>query len=194
MKKHWPMWVAFLSILTLAIVGVIYGVATHEEPGFTNPDYRWEHAPLSVACSGYTPADEDACDVASEAVSRVNSRLGFSMLVWSTDDAADITVTMRAPVEVGAAERDQPGGHYELAGTAGHYQHCDVQTMNASGGASDLELLVVYHELGHCLGLAHDDYSQSIMYPTQEATPDRTIPSWISDSDRALLRAKYESR
>ena len=104
-------------------------------------------------------------------------------------DSADITVIMGAPAEVGT---DEPGGDYELRDTGGGvYERCNVRTMNVSGGASNLEWLSIYHELGHCMGLTHDDFTLSIMYPEQRPTPDRTIPPWITDWDRELLRGKY---
>ena len=51
--------------------------------------------------------------------------------------------------------------------------------------------LVLYHEFGHCLGLAHDDYPKSIMYPTMTPIPDGIQPPWFSDYDRRLLRDLY---
>lgn len=177
----------------LAIIGVIVGLLTHDEPGFIDAAYTWDHMPLEVYCTGYVEADDEACDIAEDVVGVINHRLGRQLLLW-TDHAssADIVVTMRAPVEVGEEERDIPGGHYRLTKNTQQYTHCEVQTMNVSGGAGNLEWLVLYHEIGcHCLGLAHDDYEQSICYPVQTATPARTIPAWISDSDRELLRDKY---
>lgn len=192
----WKTWVQIIVaalIFVGAIVGVIYGVVTHEEPGFVNAENSWADTPLTVGCTNYAGDSDEGCDTAEHAVSVVNTRLGFDMLRWTgadPDGDSDIHITMRAPVEVGGENRDAAGGHYELTGRAGVYEHCDVWTMNVSG-PNDLEWLVLYHELGHCLGLAHDGYEQSIMYPTQEPTPDRTIPPWISDHDRNLLREKY---
>lgn len=179
------------TIVFIALMGVltVVGVYTHTEPGFTEQDRHWRGTPLTVACAGHVPAEDDACEVAEHAVGVVNARLGFGMLSWLGRAAdADIKITMRAPVEVGV---DEPGGHYELHYANGVYSRCEVRTMNSSGGGTDLEWLVVYHELGHCLGLAHDTAEISIMRPNQRATPFGQIPPWISDYDRKILRERY---
>lgn len=196
--KTWVMVVAFAAIAVTALALAIVGVATHEEPGLTNPAARWDHVPVSVSCAGYVPADDSACSTVSDVVSTVNSRLGFTMLsyvppevVTGGEEAAEIHVYMRSPVEAGSdGPCGAPGECFELAGSGEVYEECRVRTMNVSG-PSDLEWLVVYHGLGHCLGLAHDDYEQSIMRPVQRATPDRMTPPWISDHDRDLLRERY---
>ena len=191
----WKRWVSmgvFSVIFLAAITLLVIGIVTHEEPGFSNPEAQWV-SPVTVTCAGYVPEEDEACDVAEDVVGVVNSRLGFEMLRWDpTNVGGSIHITMRAPVEVGGSGPcGQPGECFELRGSGDTYTECRMQTMNASGGAGNLEWLTVYHGLGHCLGLAHDDYKQSIMYPVQEATPDRTIPSWISDWDRKLLRERY---
>ncbi len=199
MKKWtWKTWVMFgvvAAIFVAATVFLIIGITTHTEPGFTSPENRWIVRPLLVSCEVYAVEDpreaDEVCNTVWDVVGVVNHRLGFQMLSENGDVGGHIHVRMRAPVEVGEAERDAPGGHFELTGTGTTYEHCDIWTMNVSGGASDLEWLTVYHEIGHCLGLAHDDYELSIMRPTQSRTPDRTIPPWISDWDRELLRGKY---
>lgn len=184
--------VVFSVVCAAAIALVIVGVTTHEEAGFANSNARWGRVPLTVACAGYTPADNPACETVGDVVGVLNHRLGFEMLVVG-EEPADLAVTMRAPVEVGGDRCDEPGECYVLTGSAGMYTRCEVQTMNVSG-VGDLEWLVVYHGLGHCMGLAHDDVglgSNNIMKPIQRPTPDGVIPPWISDSDRALLRERY---
>jgi len=194
--KTWLMAGIIGALFVTAGVLVAVGVATHTEPGLSNPDARWDHTPLTVACHPYAGEEPDVCDVARGAVEVVNGRLGFAMLEWRGRHVghSDIEVTMRAPVEVGSdGPCGAPGECFELEGSAGTYDSCAVRTMNVSG-AGDLEWLVAYHGLGHCLGLAHDDYEQSIMRPVQRPTPDRTIPPWISDFDRRLLRDLYAPR
>jgi hypothetical protein len=184
-------WGLFIALLVTVLIMIPTFILLDEEGGFTNPDYRWESTPVSVSCAGYTPADDGACDAAGEAVSRFNVRTRNETLVW-TEDVGQIHIVMRAPVHVNAEEMDEPGGHYDIAGNAGRYEACRIYTMNVSGGASDLELLTVYHELGHCMGLAHDpDNQQSIMRPVQSPTARMRIGPWLSDHDAALIRARY---
>lgn len=194
--KNWLMFGVLVTLFVVAGVLVIVGVVTHEEPGFASPENSWGHTPLSVTCQGYVDADDDACSVVEDVVGVVNSRLDFNMLVWTEADpgeTGDIHFTMNAPVEVGSdGPCGAPGECFELTGTShdSTYTRCMVQTMNVAGGG-DLQWLVTYHGVGHCLGLAHDDYDQSIMRPTQRPTPDRALPPWISDYDRGLLRDRY---
>jgi hypothetical protein len=187
-ERHWYLG-GFMVFCVVAIALIVYGVAAHQESGFTDARNRWDHLPLTVSCAGHTEADTEACDTAQSVMVTVNSRLGFKMLEWSRHADTDIRVTMRAPVEVGV---DEPGGYFELTGSGRVYEHCEVRTMNVSA-VDDLEWLVVYHEIGHCLGLAHDDYRMSIMSPQRSPTPARGISAWISDFDRELLRGKYAS-
>ena len=42
------------------------------------------------------------------------------------------------------------------------------------------------HEMGHCLGLAHDDYPESIMYGKLDQRA-----GIVSDHDKELLRKTY---
>lgn len=181
--------VVVAALFVAAAVFLVVGITTHEEPGFTSPDHRWAQSavPLSVGCRSHA-AGMEGCDAVEAAVEAINDRLGFAMLAWrGADSTAAIRVVTRAPVDVGA---DEPGGDYELRGGGSVYEGCEVWTRNVHA-AGDLEMLTAEHELGHCLGLAHDDYEQSIMFPDRAPTPARTLPPWISDHDRALLRARY---
>ena len=195
--KTWLMASLLMLLFVVAGVGVVVGVVTHTEPGLAHPENSWDHTPITVTCRGYVPADDEACRVARATVSTLNSRLGLNLLLWVPMGTwramngmaeGDIHITMRAPVSEGLCSA--PGECFELTGTQNTYTSCTMQTMNASG-AGDLEGLTVYHGLGHCLGLAHDDYQQSIMQPMQRRTHDRDFPPWISDFDQSLLRGKY---
>jgi hypothetical protein len=170
---------------------VVVGVVTHDEPGFEHPERRWDHTPLTVSCYGYEPDDAAACSTVDSVIETINSRLGFTMLVRTDERDSDIGWTMNAPVQLGFdGPCGQPGECFSLHGTSGTYERCEAQTM-ALSGYGDMEWLAVYHGFGHCLGLAHDDYDQSIMRPYQRPTAPRTLPPWFSDHDRKLLRERY---
>ena len=51
-----------------------------------------------------------------------------------------------------------------------------------------LALLVLVHEFGHVLGLEHDDYVKSIMYPV---LPSRLGRASYSDYDREIIQDLY---
>ena len=177
----------FAALLIVAAIGTVVGIVTHEEPTMASERY-WPRVPLSVSCMNHDGSDRE-CDVAEEAVRSINLQLGFEMLSWKPNvQMAMVSITMDAPLEVGS---EDPGGHYELehVGRAAFYR-CRASTTNVAG-ADDLELLAIMHELGHCMGLAHDAFRGSIMYPEQSPTPDGTTGPRIPDADRAALRERY---
>lgn len=54
--------------------------------------------------------------------------------------------------------------------------------------------IVVPHEVGHCLGLAHSHDRRSVMYPTVPAYPRDEEPNWmqyVTPGDRRAVRALF---
>jgi len=182
-KSKTFMAILFVVVTVIAVAGIIYGVATHSEPGFMTITPGWSRSdfPLQVCSKSYVPAGtEDAASTVADALTTTNGRLGFVALEKSTSDRCDIDITIGVPTEAGFTE---PGGNARIAN-----RHVRIETANVHG---EVLGLVLQHELGHALGLAHDSYEESIMRKVQTETAPRTFPAWISDSDRDLLQDTF---
>jgi len=191
--------ITIVVILTVAVIGLIlYGVLSHKEPGFMDTTSEWSRTdfPLQVCASAYAdrticdPSDlvceneetnlsRDASTVVSDAITVTNRRLGFAAFKLASTNC-NVSVVVGAPSAAGSVE---PGGSATIG-----FKSCDVETVDVHG---EVRSLVMQHELSHCLGLAHDNYKQSIMRRTQSTTPAGEFPPRISDSDRALIRRAF---
>lgn len=188
--------VAFLvGVVVFAVavaVTLAVGVATHDEPGFMPDAPQWERSdfPLRVCGKRYTaegpaPLDGSQSRTLGYVTRKINARLNFAALE-DADDRCEIDVTLNAPP---ADDWRDGGGDAQLVSTDGKAKGCLIRVGNVP--SDDLRAMVIEHEIGHCLGLAHDDFELSIMRPVQSATRNRTIPPWITDFDRKLLRERY---
>lgn len=187
--KSWKFMAIIVAVLTVvSIAGVIYGVTMHTEPGFMGRTPGWTNSdfPLDVCVYTYTsenpqsPASADDGDNARHVIDLINERLDFPAYRIRSTGVCNVVLIYGVPAEPGWQD---PGGSAEIRDL-----FCDVVISNVHG---ELQTLAVYHELGHCLGLAHDDFESSIMRRTQTETPSGAFPPWITDSDRDLLRNTY---
>lgn|SRR5574342_255092 len=136
----------------------------------------WDHTPLRLAW---------IANQAPGAVAAMNEDLGFTAFVvtdLASEDPVDVLVDFEGPAP--------PNAHAPSGGRAIHYEsggrlRAAVATWrNGTQGASEL---VLCHELGHVLGLAHDkDDPGSLMYPTIKGQPMQ-----LREDDRELLRRLY---
>jgi predicted Zn-dependent protease len=79
------------------------------------------------------------------------------------------------------------GEFFELRGFSGEASRCELRT--STTGDTSMLWASLYHGLGHCLGLGHDDFALSIMRPLQ-VYDGKSMP-WITDRDRSAIRNRY---
>ena len=193
------------AVVLAAVILLVVGISTHEEPGLLTAcetptgslDYTkdcspvtWDRDqfPLTVyadTSNPYPPANPE--EATRSVIDLINNRLGFQALIYS--DALDpaITVEIAGASESGTWMTDSNGGasHYRDSGGS---LRCMVTTWNTG----TLEMLdkVLTHEMYHALGLAHDPYEASAMYPTISSSGYFSRLR-VSDHDRDLLRSLY---
>ena len=184
------------AVTIVAVVGVIFGVATHTEPGLMRvcwsetdsatyncaqgEEIAWSRRaiPLSVETDGYVGEVQTSIDI-------VNTQVGCDLLSYQEAHGtlpADITITSDAVMSRG----DQRGG------STWHLRDGDrLRARVELYAAGSMALRIIVHELGHALGLAHDPFVTSIMYPTQRDSTGRLESILFTDSDRNTLRDLY---
>lgn len=197
-----------IGVLTVAALGfIVAGVVTHTEAGLltacdhpsTRLDYgancydvTWERDqfPLQVHATTTNPfPPSDPADATRSVISLLNSRLGFTALQWTDDPAtADIAVTIGVAQEVGLWMADANGATSHIRG-GDRTLSCEISTWNT--GTVELLDKVLTHEMGHALGLAHDDFPDSAMYYTVIPDGARLTRGRLTDYDRGLLRDLY---
>jgi len=198
--KSWKFMAIIVAVLTVVVVVMlVYGITTHTEPGLMTetPGFSAQDTPIGVCTVLYTPdgpgSEEDldnAITLTRDAVHTINQRIGvdvYEYLDAGTPGPCRVRVSVGNPSERGW--RDGGGDAVFHAGD----RECMVTTTNT--GTNELLSLVIQHELGHCLGLDHDDFAMSIMFGgpgnALSPTPAGQFPPRITDSDRALLREFY---
>ena len=175
--------------------------------------------PLTISARPYAGPSlaEIEADTIRSVVSAINDRVGFEALRLVDSSDASIKAVLGVPVETGPAggagdlfrRRDSDLGDsgalrravFDRArGYCVHQRrpssgHLEAELVLRSGGSPVYLFHLYYHELGHCMGLGHDDFQSSVMDPhILDHGWDGKMPLKLvrfTDVDRARLRALY---
>ena len=174
----------FIGLTVAAIALVAYGVMTHKEAGFTKGgSTRWERSdfPLTIFIAAQDVMwDDENREALHSAVGVTNYRLGFPAFRVVGKDKPDPKVSMRfqVPYEEGVMETS---GLATCKKGWCKVEICNVPTVTEM-------TLAIRHELGHVLGLDHDDFEDSLMFGGELNSGQQYR---LTDYDRSIIRARY---
>lgn len=181
--KNLPIF-SFIGVCVGVVILIVYGVLTHKEAGFTpGGKTRWEKSdfPLSIAI---VKQDDELGKMNAKAlmgaVDALNSRLGFEAFAYPDvlPCKADVEVNFQVPYE---KDRMETSGLATCKKGRCQVDICNTATLAATS-------LAVRHELGHVLGLDHDDFEDSLMYGGELNAGQQYR---LTDYDRSIIRARY---
>lgn len=180
---------ATLGCLLAVVIGV---TVPPSEPGFLEGAPIWDRAdlPIQVSVGRYnvegTEHRKEDIVMVKRVLKRINKHVGVKLFQLNADPMADIAIELGVPWEVGGTGEE---GRAEIRQHMQTAVGCDVIVTGTVPWA--IEPAVVYHELGHCLGLAHDERPFSIMYPD---TTKESVGRDFTPHDVELLRERYGQR
>jgi hypothetical protein len=118
-------------------------------------------------------------------IQNINQELGFTAFVWTPIDETSAIVYFG-----GAAGQGSPGRIAHRRN--GSELEADVFIRSDVESNDRLLYRVLMHELLHVLGLAHDNFRASIMYPEMEDDTEGPMSTaHVMDIDKARFRELY---
>ena len=192
----------------LIITGIIFGVvvvallvyviATHDsrkselEQGFLdNLKLRPDWPPLTlIVDSEFAQLEERLIRIVKEAAKWWEDQTGVRYFVPPGDLSANghVIPIMPAPLD-SLHDPDHSLAYVQPMVDKEGYLATAAVYLQPAWDYKDDEVLIIdmRHELGHCLGLAHYDYEESIMFRTAKKRQ-----TFVSDPDKKRLRETYK--
>lgn len=184
----WYDWLIFVVVFLGAAAGIIYGLLRQYDRGFMKKNgnlLMWSKDKLPLLVSFTKDMPNELCLVFRSIAQEVNAFVGKTvfggvLVPWETNTGSGVCILLDILGEEG------PGGTAEVkwnekTGQILSARVCiknDLQT-------PDLET-AMRHEIGHALGLDHDDKSDSVMHPETDHRSKK-----FTDRDVKLLRRAY---
>lgn len=225
-KRNWWMFAIFVVLTVVVIVLLVVGISTHTEAGIQRVCWRpdgvavyapcgvptmdsdrlseprvieedlvWPSGvPITIAVRAHSGSADDlaqALGTVGASVELWNDQLGFEAFRITSEGPAATVLIWGVPSD---ATGTSEGGSCSHRRSASGVLTAEVAIIHVA--TTRLAYLVTVHELGHLIGLAHDDFSASPMYPTtRDDTEDERLSfTRVTDWDRDLLRRMYGGR
>ncbi len=203
--KSRPALVAAALACAVAATLVVYAVLTHKEAGLMrvcwdpsgdavygacsgSEDLVWlkKQLPIRVLVEPYHADEAARADKAvRSAVALWNQQTGLNLMTVVSRGNADAVVRWGVPTVVGSSDE---GGYVAHHKDVDGYMTAAVVIYYVA--TDDMSHRVLTHELGHLIGLAHDSFKASPMYPVTEEKASMTFER-VTDFDRSVLKAAY---
>lgn len=205
------------AVLLVVVVGLlIWGISTHKEevalstcwengraifvegqeqdcPEGQRVKIQWDRnkIPLKVLVvdSNLNPLSRESEEYreVESAIEEINSQFRFTLLQISSEEN-DIEVLWGVAY---TNNESNPAGYCEFRGENGLVVSATVGIRDTS--SIRLTRKILLHELGHAIGLGHDDFTGSIMFPiTEDDTMEDMRLDRFTDDDVEYIRERYD--
>lgn len=164
-----------LGVVSITSIGVVYTQCIQPNEAVWLPNARhWANTPLKVEITDFHEASRDA-------IKLWNNRIGCP--IFREDNSNPNIIIKSADASCGTPlSREDYGGAYLCGQTA--------EVHVAYPGDLWQQLYIIHHELGHVIGLAHDDRGAMAPLPRREIHgPDPIIRA--TDKDTDAIRKRY---